>query len=231
LIPVDEDGTQEDDSLVPVGSVSSNKGSAPTGTLASEKWVHQVTWPGEGYCAPLEALLPAEDRGEGARQESSQEGEEAAYEEQPSGSSDEDGGEGARQESNLEGKEDAVEYQPAGSSDEDEESLDLDGKYRGDSEESDEEAGKEEGRAAEEKKAREKLIMLQLMRKAESLKKPWETMQGEDKSLKKLRGTVKVNGVIMKNKKIVVPRQLRGILLYLAHGEQASHDGINATSE
>ena len=100
----------------------------------------------------------------------------------------------------------------------------------GDDEEEEEKGAEEEGRAEEEKKMREKLITLRLMRRAEALKDSWSKMQQEDEGTVSMKGTKKDKGLITKRGKIVVPDQARRVLLHLAHGELASHDGINATT-
>jgi hypothetical protein len=83
-------------------------------------------------------------------------------------------------------------------------------------------------RKVREKRIRAELHTLRLMREAQDLKSPWISMQSEDVSLQKLKGLTTVRGLLQKNGKVVVPIQMRNVLLHLAHGD--GHSGLGATS-
>ena len=72
--------------------------------------------------------------------------------------------------------------------------------------------------ARREEELKNELLKVHIVRRAQTVKRSWHKMQEEDEQLQNMNNTYMKEGLLHRKGKIVVPRQLRRIVLHLAHG-------------
>ena len=83
--------------------------------------------------------------------------------------------------------------------------------------------------ARREEELKNELLKIHIVRRAQTVKRSWHKMQEEDEQLQNMNNTYMKEGLLHRKGKIVVPRQLRRIVLHLAHG--TAHEGVTSTAK